>query len=142
ERRLEAEQPDERDHQAELQQAQREREPARLIPEEMVIELQVERDPDGGHERAELERPPQSERRGRRAAGEEGKQQRRDPRLDAASQRVRHLASSPLAAYFAPTSVSAAGNAHCPATPARASARRPSLSAGTVESRSSTIQSR
>ena len=44
------------------------------------------------------------------------------------------------AAYFIPTSVSAAGYAHWPGTPATTSVRVPSVSAGTVESAASTSQ--
>ena len=56
----------------------------------------------------------------------------------ASPQRVGHdsiLARKRRAAYFAPASVSAAGNAHCAETPASASVRVSSVSAGTVESR-------
>ena len=56
-------------------------------------------------------------------------------RLDAAGQRVRHTRlRKPWAAYFAPAIVSAAGNAHCAATPASESVRVSSVSAATVES--------
>ncbi len=63
------------------------------------------------------------------------RQERGDARLDPSSQRVRHAstrARKPWATYRAPESVSAAGNAHCAETPASASVRRPSVSAGTV----------
>ena len=53
------------------------------------------------------------------------------------SQRVRHaltLRRNACATYFAPASVSAAGNAHCAGTPASASVRVSSVSAGTVAS--------
>ena len=64
-------------------------------------------------------------------------EQRRQAGLDAAPQRVRHvsiLRRNPWAAYRAPARVSAAGNAHCPGTPATARVREASLNPGTVES--------
>src|SRR6185436_11326575 len=69
------------------------------------------------------------------------RQHRHDAGLDPANQRVRHTRLlKALAAYLAPAIVSAAGNAHCAATPATESVRAASVSTGTVESGSSTIQ--
>ena len=92
---------------------------------------------DADHQRRELERPPvPMQRRSTQAANSSGTSDG-EPRLEPASQRVRHactLRRNPRAAYFMPTSVSAAGNAHCAGRPASASVRAPSVSAGTVES--------
>ena len=68
---------------------------------------------------------------------------RRQPGLETAPQRERHastLRRKARAAYFAPMSVSAAGKAHCPETPASESVRAESVSAGTVESGARRIQ--
>ena len=55
-----------------------------------------------------------------------------EARLEAACQRVRHTRRRKARlAYFAPAIVSAAGKAHCPATPASDSVRVSSVSCGT-----------
>src|SRR5207248_1593375 len=102
-----------------------------------VVHEQVEREPDPEHEREELDRPPALQRE----RDEERRQAGDDARLDAADQRVRHTRlRNARAAYFAPAIVSAAGNAHCAATPAIESVRESSVSEATVESASSSIQ--
>ena len=92
----------------------------------------------------QLERPPDVQDGRQHGRGGERQERGREPRLDPASQRVGHdsiLRRNPRAATFIPTSVSAAGKAHCAETPARASVRVASVSAGTVESSARTIQS-
>src|SRR4051812_3162868 len=106
-----------------------------------MVDLEVERDTDRDHQPAELEGPPALPRGAQQTADGERHDERRETRFETAPQRVRHRLSSPLAANLAPTSVSAAGKAHCAAAPASVSVRRPSVSEGTVESASSTIQS-
>ena len=108
-----------------------------------MVERQVEREPDPDHEAGELDRPPGLEREREHAGSQKRREHSREPRLQPASQRVRHactLRRKRRAAYFAPMSVSAAGYAHCAGAPARASVRVASVSAGTVESGVSTIQ--
>src|SRR5262249_33171901 len=90
----------------------------------------------GQHHGDELDRPPAV----KPDRDQERGQRREEPRLDASSQRVRHVRSRKRrAAYFAPAIVSAAGNAHCPATPAIDNVRRSSVSWGTVEPGARTI---
>ena len=116
---------------AELDRAERKREPARLVVEELVVDAHVERDAEHQHQRDELDRPPAVDPQRNEERGE----RRDEARLDAACQRVRHTRRvNARAAYLAPAIVSAAGNAHWPATPAIESVRRSSVRAGTVES--------
>src|SRR5581483_8165659 len=125
------------DDQAELERAERQREPRRLVVEELVVHAHVERQPEHEHEDDQLDRPPAVDRE----RDDEWRERRDEARLDASGQRVRHVRrAKACAAYFAPAIVSAAGNAHWPATPAIASVRRSSASSGTVESLASTIQ--
>src|SRR5581483_6990026 len=137
ERRSDADPPHRAVDDAELERAERDREPARLVRERAVVP-EIEDRPHGEHQRHQLDRPPPVNR-------DRDEQRRQDPddsRLDAASQRVRHVRRRKArAAYLAPAIVSAAGNAHWPATPASASVRRSSVRAGTVESGASTIHS-
>ena len=96
------------------------------------------------HQPHQLERPPDVQDGRQHCRDEERQQRGSEPGLDSASQRVGHdsiLRRNPRAATFIPTSVSAAGKAHCAETPARASVRVVSVSAGTVESSARTIQS-
>src|SRR5206468_5758020 len=102
-----------------------------------VVDAEVEREAEREHERDELERPPAVDRERQ----QERRERRDEARLDAAGQRVRHTCcANARAAYFAPAIVSAAGNAHCPATPAIESVCDSSVSGATVESASSSIQ--
>ena len=77
-----------------------------------MVGARVEREPDGEHQARELERPPGLEREREHAGGDDRQQRGREPRLDPALQRVGHrctLRRKRRAAYFIPTSVSAAG---------------------------------
>src|SRR5581483_552579 len=133
----------EQEHDPELEEAERCRDPARLVAQQPVVGLDVEREPDAGHESGRIHRPPAMLGGGEHARRDEDRQERREARLEPASQRVRHdtiLRRNPCATYFAPASVSAAGNAHCAATPPSASVRVPSETAGTLPSGASTIQ--
>ena len=121
----------------ELEQPERQREPAGLVREHAVVERDVERDADHDHQRGELERPPAVRQGSGDPGADEHGEQCREPRLDPAPQRVRHACTLPRkrrAAYFAPASVSAPGKAHWPGAPATASVLVASVSAGTVES--------
>ncbi len=111
ERRADPEPDDGQHHEPELDDAEREREPARLVGQERM-EDEVEREPGRDHRACERERPPgaEGEREARRR--ERGEERRRKPRLHPASQREGHactLRRKPRAANFIPTSVSAAG---------------------------------
>ena len=102
-----------------------------------MVDDHVEGEADHEHQRDELDRPPAMQRERK----DERRHRRAEARLEAASQRVRHTRRrKPRAAYFAPAIVSAAGNAHCAATPASESVRLSSVRAGTVESGERTIQ--
>ena len=93
--------------------------------------------------RGELERPPFVQAESEAARGEEGDEHGGEPRLEAARQRERHRRTrcrNCRAAYFIPTSVSAAGYAHCAGTPASASVRDASVRPGTEQSSARTIQ--
>ena len=133
ERRVHLQQPRRGHRQAQLEQAERERRPAGLVGQQAVVDRHVEREPDPEHQPGELERPPLVQDRREHRGDEERQHRRGEPRLDPASQRVGHrsiLCRKPRAAIFIPTSVSAAGNAHWPGTPASESVRVESVSAG------------
>ncbi len=92
-----------------LERAERQREPRRLVGERAVVDGHVEHEAEREHQRDELDRPPAVQREREHQRG----RRRREARLDAASQRVRHTRRrNARAAYFAPAIVSAAGNAH------------------------------
>src|SRR5207244_13042222 len=126
---------------AELCGPEGQREPAGLVVEHAVVE-QVGGEADAEHQPGGLEWPPLVQHGGERRRREERPDRGGEPRLEPASQRERHrltLRRKPRAATFMPTSVSAAGNAHCAGAPARTRVRVPSVSCGTVESGPSTI---
>ena len=114
ERRADVEQVREAHDHAQLEQAEGERCPAGLVPHEPVVGG-VEEGSDAEHEPCELDRPPRLQHERENAPCDEWSERGRDPRLDAPSQRVRHAFTfrrKRRAAYLAPVSVSAAGNAH------------------------------
>src|SRR6266508_2958390 len=134
---------DDRDEDAELEQRERQGKPARLVGKEAVIDRRVEREAGADHDRPELHRPPRLEHERSNARGCQRHERRRQTRLQSPSQRVRHARMrrrNRLAAYLWPASVSAAGKAHWPGTPAIESVRVSSVSAGIVESGASAIQ--
>src|SRR6266545_2049117 len=65
--------------QAELQGAERQREPARLVVEHRVVDEDVEREADPGHHRGELERPPRALRGRKRECNREREEHGREP---------------------------------------------------------------
>ena len=112
------------DEQAELEQAERNGEPARLVGEQAVV----------GERQGRARRRPSAPRaRAATSSWSAARSGRPRPaparatasaRLEPASQRVRHRFTrrrNPCAAYRAPVSVSAPGNAHCAQAPASAS---------------------
>ena len=113
----------------ELQQAERQRGPPGLVGQQPVVHRRVEREADGGHDGGELERPPLVQGERETARDEEGAEHGGEPRLEAAPQREGHRRTrwrNRRAAYFIPTSVSAAGYAHWAGTPASESVREAS----------------
>ena len=130
--------------QAELEQPERQRDPAGLVGEQPVVERRrraarpmptIRPASSSGHQTWSTGARTAATASGRTAAASRVS--------SAASQRVGHrsiLCRKRRAAYFMPTSVSAAGYAHWPGTPASESVRVRSVSAGTVESGARTIQ--
>ena len=142
-RRAQLEQPRGSQRQSELEQSERHGRPARLVREQWVVHGRVERETDQEHQPDQLEGPPLVQDRREHGGDEDGRDRAGQPRLDAAPQRVGHETTRRLkrrAATFIPTSVSAAGYAHWPGTPASASVRVASVRPGTVESSARTIQ--
>ena len=78
------------DEQPELERAERQRRPARLVRERAVIDLHVESKTDPEHEAHGLHGPPAMLRERQRDRNCEHEHERREPRLDAPPQRVRH----------------------------------------------------
>src|SRR5215207_4220348 len=143
ERRGDSEGGDDRHEDAELEQRERQSKPARLVGEEAVVDRAVEREAGADHDRRKLHGPPGLAHERDNARGCQRHERRRQTRLQSPSQRVRHVRMrrrKRLATYLCPASVSAAGNAHWPGTPAIASVRVSSVSAGIVESGASVIQ--
>ena len=107
-RGLHAESEDGRHDRAELEQPERHSSPAGLVGEQRVVG-EVEREQGRDHRARELHRPPASQGGREHDGGQQRRQERREPRLEPASQRVRHLRRKAWAAKRAPASVSAAG---------------------------------
>jgi len=78
ERRMEAEAEDDRHQRPELDGAERQRRPRRLVRQQPVPHLEVERDADGGHQRDELHGPPAVQGARQGARREQHRQQRGD----------------------------------------------------------------
>jgi hypothetical protein len=90
ERRLDPRDTSERHHGGEFRRRDRDGGPAGLVGKEPMPDGGVGDEPDAHHERGEPERPPLPKERGRDRGGEKRRERRDDPRLEPASQRVRH----------------------------------------------------
>ena len=90
ERRHHAEHAHQAEQDAELDRAERERGPGGLVAQQPVVGEDVERQPDRGHQPDSLNRPPAVQDRRQHARRRHHRQERREPRLDPSSQRVRH----------------------------------------------------
>ena len=97
ERRVHVEAANERHDHAELEEPERQRRPAGLIADRPVVH-DVEREPRRAHQPGELDGPPRSQGARQRARDEERQHEDREPRLEPASQRVRHRLRNPCAA--------------------------------------------
>ena len=128
------------DDQAQLAEPERYREPAGLVVEQAVV--------DAGRARrrsrasARRARPPTSGGSRARAGARRGASRRGATGCGLSACTPYAPARNARAAYLAPASVSAAGNAHWAGAPASESVRPLSVSAGTVESGASTIHRR
>ena len=90
ERRVDPGEPDDPHQQRELEQAERDGEPAGLVVEQPVVDLDVEREADAGHQRGQDDWPPSVQPGGEDHRGEQHRKQRREPRVDASPQGVGH----------------------------------------------------
>ena len=109
-RRPEADPDRERHRSDELERPERHCQPARLVREQSVVDGRVQGKADGEHEPDQLDRPPLSEHQRVGGSADDDEGRGREPRLDAAPQRVRHdTLANRRAAHFIPTIVSAAG---------------------------------
>ena len=90
ERCSDAREPHQPEHRTELEEAERQRGPPRLVRQQAVVGLEVERDRDSEHEPNRLDGPPAVLGEREHARGDDDRQERGEPRLEASSQRVRH----------------------------------------------------